>query len=133
MPLPQASAPETNNRPLVAIGHVRLMVSDVSQGVEFFLKLGLRHVHHSENFAVLELRGGTHLVLRAADKPVSPGTNAPFDLMVDDIVATNQSCIEMGMEASEVETGRIHSSFTLSGPDGYLFTMTSSHTSGRVV
>jgi|GEM_PF-4130949 catechol-2,3-dioxygenase len=42
-------------RPSVAIGHVKLIVSDVSQATDFFLKLGLRYIHQSDNNAVLEL------------------------------------------------------------------------------
>lgn len=133
MPPIQASASETNSRPPVAIGHVRLMVSDVPVATEFFLKLGLRSIHQSEGLAILELRGGTHLVLRVADMPIQSQTKAPFDLMVDDVAATHLACLTMGMKAGEIETGRIHSSFTLIGPDEYVFTVTSSHTSGRAV
>lgn len=133
MQLQETITKEPNTRPPVAIGHVRMMVRDVPQATAFFLKLGLRYVHHSETFAVLELRGGTHLVLRATAEAIASGTNAPFDLMVDDIVATRQAYIELGLTASEIEQGRVHSSFILTGPDGYQITVTSSHTSGRLV
>ena len=47
----------------------------------------MRAVEHSSNVAVLELRGGTDLVLVPSDE-VAAG-EAPFDLMVDDLDATH--------------------------------------------
>ena len=132
MQLQETITKGTNSRPLVAIGHVRLLVTDVPQATEFFLQLGLRQIHHSETLAVLELRGGTHLVLRP-QAAIAPGAQAPFDLMVDDVVAARQTYAKLGLTTSEIETGRTHSSFTLTGPDGYLITVTSSHTAGRIV
>ena len=81
----------------------------------------------------LDLRGGTHLVLQPAHEPIPAGTKAPFDLMVDDIVAARQHYGELGLNPSALESGMVHRSFTLSGPDGYTITVTSSHTGGRVV
>ena len=124
----QAEAP-----PPVAIGHVDLTVTDVGQATDYFVKLGLRHIHQVDDFAVLELRGGTHLVLETPETPIVPGQQAPFDLMVDDLAATHQKYAELGMSPSAIETGRIHSSFYLKGPDGYEIRVTSSHTSGRPV
>ncbi len=133
MPLPETIAKETDTRPPVAIGHVRLNVSNVPEASEFFVKIGLRHITQSEQVAVLELRGGTHLVLRTISEAVAPGTNAPFDLMVDDVFATRDTFKGLGLTVSEIETGRIHSSFTLTGPDDYLLSVTSSHTGRRPV
>jgi hypothetical protein len=53
--------------------------------------------------------------------------------MVDDVFATREAFKALGLTVSEIETGRIHSSFILTGPDRYLLTVTSSHTGGRVV
>ncbi|MEH1900176.1 MAG: VOC family protein [Nostoc sp.] len=130
---PETIAKEKDARPPVAIGHVRLYVSNVPEARDFFIKIGLRPIAQSEQFAVLELRGGTHLVLRTSLEPIALGINAPFDLMVDDIFATRDTFNKWGLTVSEIEPGRIHSSFTLTGPDGYLLTLTSSHTSGREV
>ncbi|MBD2522094.1 VOC family protein [Nostoc sp. FACHB-133] len=133
MSLPETIAKQTDARPPVAIGHVRLYVSNVPESSDFFVKIGLRLITQSEQLAVLELRGGTHLVLRTSSEAIAPGVNAPFDLMVDDVVATRDTFKKWGLTVSEIETGRIHSSFTLTGPDGYLLTVTSSHTGGREV
>src|SRR5262249_17131812 len=120
-------------RPPVAIGHVWLKVTDISQATQYFVTLGLRLVHQAPSIAVLELRGGTHLVLQPTQEPSGAGTKAPFDLMVDDIVIARQQYAEWGLEPSALESGRVHRSFTLPGPDGYVITVTSSHTGGRVV
>jgi hypothetical protein len=53
--------------------------------------------------------------------------------MVDDIVGARHEYGTVGMHPSEIETGMVHRWFTLVGPDGYEITVTSSHTSGRVV
>ncbi|MEH1867114.1 MAG: VOC family protein [Nostoc sp.] len=133
MSLPETIAKQTDARPPVAIGHVRLYVSNVPEASDFFVKIGLRLITQSEQLAVLELRGGTHLVLRTSLEAIAPRINAPFDLMVDDVVATRDTFKKWGLTVSEIETGRIHSSFTLTGPDSYLLTVTSSHTGGREV
>ncbi|MBW4507724.1 MAG: VOC family protein [Scytonematopsis contorta HA4267-MV1] len=124
---------KTDNRPPVAIAHVKLMVSDVSIATNFFLKLGLRYIHQSENVAVLELRGGTHLVLNKANIFLGSGTNAPFDLMVDNVFATREYFRQLELNPSEIEIEGIHTSFKLVSPDGYIFKVTSSHTCGRLV
>ena len=62
----------------------------------------MREVERNEHVVVLELRGGTHLVL----VPGTPATgDAPFDLMVDDLDATHTS----------VERSRASTSATSSG------------------
>ena len=123
----------SNDRPPVAIGHVSLRVSDVGMSTKHFVKLGLRSIHESESFAVLELRGGTHLVLRPAEERITAGTKAPFDLMVDDVEATRNQYRDAGMEPSTIEQGKIHNWFTIIDPSGYEITVTSSHARGRAV
>ena len=86
-----------DNRPPVAIGHVSLRVNKVADSTDFLVKLGLRSIHESEKFAVLELRGGTHLVLRPTEEPIAKGTASPFDLMVDDVEAARKKYEEAGL------------------------------------
>src|SRR5262249_45592231 len=95
--------------------------------------LGLRLIHQAQTIAVLELRGGTHLVLWPSAEPIEPGVKAAFDLMVDDIGKARQEYGALGLNPSAIEAGRVHRWFTLVGPDGYEITVTSSHTSGREV
>ncbi|MEC4673107.1 MAG: VOC family protein [Nitrospirota bacterium] len=129
------SPQQSDNRPGVAIGHVDLVVTDVPHAVEYFVQLGMRPIHHDHEFAVLELRGGTHLVLETPEgnTTVEPGQTPPFDLMVDDLQQVHQHCVDRGWKPSPIETGRIHDNFYLHGPDGYRLRVTSSHTSGRAV
>ena len=60
-----------------------------------------------------------------------PGTGAPFDLMVDDIDAAHRDYAGKGLSPAPVSRGRIHNSFELAGPDGWRFTVNSSHASGQ--
>ncbi len=122
-----------DSRPPVAIGHVSVRVNQVAESTEFLVNLGLRSIHESENFAVLELRGGTHLVLRPTEEKIAPGTKSPFDLMVDDVEAARKEYGNAGMEPSSIENGKIHSWFTIVDPSGYEITVTSSHAGGRAV
>ncbi len=71
---------ESRRRPQVAIGHMWLKVSDISRAAQYFVSLGLRPIHQGQGIAVLELRGGTHLVLRPSDESIPAGTKAPFRL-----------------------------------------------------
>jgi hypothetical protein len=123
----------SDQRPGVAIGHVGLEVSDIGVSAEYFIGLGMREVTVREDFAVLELRGGTHLFLSKAGGPVAPGPEVPFDLMVDDIGAAREAFEAKGLSPSGIDKGHIHNEFTITGPDGCVITITSSHTSGRVV
>ena len=120
-------------RPGVAIGHVRLDVNNIGAACDLLERLGLRPVARGKSYAVLELRGGTHLIVNAGDHEIAPGRMAPIDLMVDDVRATHARYCEMGLEPSEIASGSIHSSFTIPFPDGYRLKITSSHTGGRPV
>ena len=124
---------ENDVRPRVAIGHVSLRVTDVPQASAYFVSLGMRMIHQTPTFCVLELRGGTHLVLRVAEEPIPSRTKAPFDLMVDDVLATRRQYDEAGFKPSEIETGTVHRWFTVLGPDEYEITITSSHAGKRAV
>jgi hypothetical protein len=121
-----------DQRPPVAVGHVRLNVSDVSAAARWFETAGLRPIVTRDELAVLELRGGTHVVVLQAETP-TPGTSAPFDLMVDDIEATHRAYAEKGLSPSPISRGRIHDSFTVAGPEGWMFTVNSTHASGQPI
>ena len=119
--------------PPVAIGHVGMTVNDVRLAVDWFVDMGLRSVATRDTFAVLELRGGTHLVLSQTDQEVMAGTLAPIDLMVDDLDATRDACAGRGLAPGEITEGSAHRSFHIPGPDGYSIKITSSHTGARAV
>ena len=112
------------------IGHTVLTVRDVDRSADYWRDLGMREVERNEHVAVLELRGGTHLVL----VPGAPaeGADAPFDLMVEDVDATHAAWEARGLDLSPIERGRIHAAFTMRDPDGYRVTVNSSHVVGEV-
>lgn len=122
---------DDNERPAVWVGHITLPTPDIPATRDFMLKLGMRAIADGESFSVLELRGGTHLVLLPAEAPAS-GT-AYFDLMVDDLEATHEELRSEGLAPSAIETGSIHSSFTLASPSGHTITFNSTHVSDKPV
>jgi hypothetical protein len=126
-------ADTVDRRPPVAVGHVRLNVIDVGAAARWLETVGLRPIVTREELAVLELRGGTHVVVRQVEQRPEPGTIAPFDLMVDDIDVTHRSYTGRGLSPSPIQRGRIHDSFELAGPGGWTFTVNSSHASGQPI
>jgi hypothetical protein len=122
-----------DKRPPVAVGHVRLPVVDVGAAATWLETVGLRPIVTMDDLAVLELRGGTHVVVRRSEQAPAAGVIAPFDLMVDDIDAAHRDYAAKGLLPSPVRRGRIHDSFELPGPDGWTFTVNSSHASGQPI
>lgn len=122
--------------PPIAIGHVTLSVSDVGLAANFYGALGLRPILHREGLAILELRGGTHLVLFRADegKPKA-GPVGAFDFMVEDIEAAHAALERAGVEGTAIGEDHLagHLWFEVTDPDGHVLKVFSSHTGGRPV
>lgn len=131
--MPTAKHVHKEARPPVAIGHVRLEAHVVPETIDFFHALGLRKIFRNKKFGVLELRGGTHLIVSEREKPVRKGTVAPFDIMVDNIEDTHRKYAKKGFDPSEIISGSIHSSFFIRAPSGHKLKITSSHAGGRAV
>ena len=130
---PAAMPDAIDQRPPAAIGHVSLDVTDIGAASRWLATVGLRPLVSGADLAVLELRGGTHLVVVQAEQSPVPGTGAPFDLMFDDVDATHRIFAERGLSPSPIRRGRIHDSFEIIGPDGWVFTINSSHASGQPI
>lgn len=128
-----ASASDDGTIPPVAVGHVSMEVNRVGPAADWFAGMGLRTVATRDSFAVLELRGGTHLILRQTDQEIAAGTVAPIDLMVEDLDAIREACAGRGLAPGDITEGSVHRSFHVAGPDGYSVKITSSHTGGRAV
>jgi len=79
-------------------------VKNVRAAGLFWSDLGMRPVHVKEGNAILELRGGTHLILLPAEGDAR--SDPPLDLMVDDLAVTD--------------------------PEGHAVTVNSSHVVGKV-
>lgn len=121
-----------DERPPVWVGHAVLQVTDLDRASEFWAGIGLREVGRDERVAVLEFRGGTHLVLLRGPNPPAADSSAPFDLMVDDLDATRAEWEARGLEPSVITRGTIHDTFTVRDPDDRLATVNNSHVVGPV-
>jgi len=125
---PPAERPDA--RPPIWVGHIRLTCGDVERSSNFYEKLGFRPVAVMTGIAVMELRGGTHIVL-AAD-PDAGAQPAAFDLMVEDLDAAREDWSSMGVTVSDIEKGPIHRAFIVRDPDGNSITVNDSHVVGVV-
>lgn len=122
-----------DQRPPVAVAHVVLETDRMEASVTFMQTIGMRPIFIGPQVSVLELRGGTHLLVMRKDE-VSGGA-APFDLMVDDLPAAHARFAAAGLSPSPIE-GRPaigHEVFTLCEPAGHVITVFSSHASGKPV
>lgn len=113
-------------RPPVWIGHVAMYSPAAAETSEFMQLIGMRLVFSKDDFAVLEMRGGTHLVV-TADPESELVKEGSFDLMVEDLDASHQAFIKMGLAPGEIERGQIHDSFELREPGGTAIVFNSSH------
>ena len=120
-------------RPLVAVAHVVLETDRMEESAQFMQTVGMRPVFLGPQVSVLELRGGTHLILMLKDK-VAAG-DAPFDLMVDNIRSTHEYFTSLGLSPSPIEARPAidHEVFTVREPAGHVITVFSSHVSGKPV
>lgn len=119
--------------PKIWIGHVVLESDRIAESAEFMLALGMRSVFRGPEMAILELRGGTHLLV--FPKGTVPGGATSFDLMVDDLHALHRRLSVAGFAPTEIESVPAihHERFTVREPGGSMLTVLSSHVEGRVV
>ena len=119
-------------RPPVWVGHIVLETDRLEETAEFMRKVGMRPIVQRSEFAVLELRGGTHLVLIA--KQHIAASDAPFDLMVEDLQATHRYFADLGMAPSSIEhVPPEHERFFVREPAGHIIAFFSNHVSGKPV
>jgi catechol 2,3-dioxygenase-like lactoylglutathione lyase family enzyme len=120
-----------NFRPSVWTGHVFLPTADITAAVRFYEQIGMRPGAVMEDFAALEMRGGTHLAIRYEPEHVVPGP-AGWDLMVDDIESTHAQWQAQGLPVTVIVDGAPHRSFELTDPDGHVLVVRDSHVVGPV-
>ncbi len=125
----------SDERPAVALGHVRLHTSDVTASRAFYEKLGMRYCMAWEGMAILELRGGTHLLLIEVDDQMQQLLDPVFDLMVDDLNTYKDRLSKLGIETSDVTEHAVihHQRVFVVDPDGHRIAIHSNHTDGRSV
>ena len=123
--MPSNSAESQEQRPPVWIGHVAMYSPTVADTSQFMQTIGMRAVFENKNIAVLEMRGGTHLVV--TDDAESDLIRGRFDLMVEDLDRSHAQFTDLGLAPGEIERGSIHDSFDLREPGGSIITVNSSH------
>ncbi len=118
-------------RPAVGVAHVLLETVCMNESAQFMRTIGMRPIFDGPEVSVYEMRGGTHLILMQKDE-VAKG-DAPFDLMVDDLDATHQRFVSLGLAPSPIEDRPSvhHRIFTVREPGGQVISFFSSHASGK--
>ena len=117
----------------VWVGHVVLETDRMEESAQFMRTIGMRPVYQGPDVSIFELRGGTHLILTTKSE-VIPG-DARFDLMVEDLRATHQHFISLGVAPPpiEVKSSIDHELFRVREPAGHLINFFSNYVSGRPV
>ena len=88
----------------------------------------MREIEVNDDVAVLEMRGGLHLIIVRGE----PAPRAAFDLMVDDLEATHFDWAARGLSVAEISSVAFHETFTVTDPSGTTVTVNSSHVIGNV-
>ena len=136
-----------NNLPAAAFGHFVMKVSDVDTSYQFYTKLGLRPIGRFPDVAIIELRGGTHLLLFNKNDelpfPLIPSqvgqrggfSNERLDLMIDsksrsDLELYRTTLMKDGLSVDDIAPDQFfgHYYFQLADPDGNGITVYTSHT-----
>jgi catechol 2,3-dioxygenase-like lactoylglutathione lyase family enzyme len=119
-----------DDRPAVWVGHIATKARDLAAAHSFYEAIGMRTVFRGDDIVIMELRGGTHLVVQPdATRAATP---LDFDLMVDDLATTHAAWGEAGITVSPITSGSIHDMFTVRDPDGNTINVFSTHVVGTV-
>ena len=94
---------------------------------EFYTAIGMRLVVNMGRMSIVELRGGTHLIIQAGE----PGV-ASLDLIVDDIDETRTVLEAQGASASAIQRGNPHDRFVATDTEGNTLVVNSNHAIGAV-
>ena len=141
-----------NNLPAAAFGHFVMKVNDIDISYQFYTKLGLRPFGKFPGLAVIELRGGTHILLFGKNDEVSSSlipshigqrgasVNEQLDLMIggksrNDLNLYRKMLVEAGLSADRIAQDKLfgHYYFQLPDPDGNVITVYTSHTGELLV
>jgi catechol-2,3-dioxygenase len=132
--------------PELAVAHLVFKVADLKNSCQFYSNLGISPFAVEEEGAIIELRGGTHLILLSVDQLAGEGVaesltgqfhrrfSEQFDLMIegkslDDLKKYRLELISRGIAAGEIpdETFFGHHLFCIRDPDGNGITIYTSH------
>lgn len=120
-------AAEVDQRPRFGIGHVTFPARNIDAMTDFYTRVGMRLVVNMGRAAIVELRGGTHIILG----PGQPGTGT-LDLIVDDIDETRAVFEAAGANPTSIQRGNPHDQFTATDPEGNMVVVNSNHAMGPV-
>ena len=135
----------SNSLPTLAFGHFIMKVSNIDISYQFYTKLGLRPFGIYPDLAVVELRGGTHILLFSKDDELASslssshlgqrGAKEQLDLMIDgksrsDLELYRATLMEKGLSVDAIAQDQFfgHDYFQLVDPDGNGITVYTSHT-----
>jgi catechol 2,3-dioxygenase-like lactoylglutathione lyase family enzyme len=143
-----AHAPEEimDSLPAAALGHFVMKVANLDVSYQFYVDLGLRQIWIFPDVAIIELRGGTHILLFPEnDEAPFPLTssrlgqragsfNEHLDLIINgktrgELEACREILLNKGIAAGEIAQQRFfgHDYFVLTDPDGHGITVYTSH------
>ena len=121
------SDPGEDRRPRFGIGHMAITAADVDMMTNFYTAIGMRLVVNMGRMSIVELRGGTHLIIQIGE----PGV-ANLDFIVDDIDETRAVLEAKGASPSVIQRGNPHDSFIATDPEGNTLVVNSNHAIGEV-
>ena len=132
--------------PELAVAHLVFKVADLKSSCQFYSNLGIPAFAIDEEIAIIELRGGTHLILLSVGQLVGEGVaesltgqfherfSERFDLMIkgkglNELKKYRLELISRGIAAGEIpdETFFGHHLFCIKDPDGNGITIYTSH------
>src|SRR4051794_5950288 len=114
----------------MVVGQGALCVADIPRALAFYASLGSRPVLRQPRLAVVELRGGTHLVLFQATGEHRQGVVRSFGLVVEDAVAFRAAMAERGIEVGPAwREGASRHGFEMTDPDGHVVSVDSTGSS----
>jgi len=116
-----------DRRPRFGIGHMAITAADVDMMTNFYTDIGMRLVVNMGRMSIVELRGGTHLIIQIGE----PGV-ANLDLIVDDIDETRAVLEAEGASPSVIQRGNPHDRFVATDPEGNTLVVNSNHAIGEV-
>ena len=130
----------------LAVAHLVFKVADLKSSCQFYSNLGIPPFFTDEEVAIIELRGGTHLILLSVDSMGGEGVaesltgqfherfSEQFDLMIkgkslDELQAYRLELVSRGIAVGELsdETFFGHRLFCIKDPDGNGITIYTSH------
>ena len=132
--------------PELAVAHLVFKVADLKSSCQFYSNLGIPPFFTDEEAAIIELRGGTHLLLLSVDEPAGQDVaesvtgqfhkrfSEQFDLMIrgkglNELKKYRLELISRGIAAGEIPDEAVygHYLFCVKDPDGNGITIYTSH------